>query len=102
MKKYDKDLIEDFIEVIKQDHDVYSYSGRSMFGKKCLAFTISKEDSEAGVVADIMSSFAEDFEADKLIDISNFFHGSKTDSMGHDTVMYFPSIEWQEEWNDEE
>lgn len=101
MKKIDKDLIEDFIYVIKQDHDVYSYSGHGMFGKKCLAFTISREDSEAGCIADIMANFAENFNADSLIDIANLFHSTKMDSMGHDTVLYFPSIEWQEEWNEE-
>jgi len=111
MKKIDKDLLEDFIYIIKQDHDVYSYSGRGMFNKKCLAFTISREDSKAECIADIMANFmgslarkidAENFNPDSLIDIANLFHGTKMDSMGMDTVMYFPAIEWQDQWNEED
>lgn len=30
------------------------------------------------------------------------FERSKTDSMGLDTVLYFPAVKWNSEWNNED
>jgi hypothetical protein len=96
--KLDKETIEDFKDILDQEFDTYSYSGRGMYGEKCLAITISREASIAGVTAQIMYSFDYEFKNDRLNDLVSIFERSKTDDMGRDTVMYFPNIEWI--WDD--
>lgn len=94
-----KQSIEKFKEILDREFETYSYSGRAMYGKECLAFTISRSASEAGVVAAIMRDYTDEFGDATLEDLVVFFERSKTDSIGLDTVMYFPSIVWQKEWN---
>ena len=89
-KTYNQKSIENFKEILDQEFDTYSYSGRGMYGSKCLAFNISRETSEAGVVASIMKDYTDEFGDATLEDIVVFFERSKTDSMGLDSVMYFP------------
>jgi len=91
-------------EFLDQNYETYSYSGRGMYGKKCLAVTISRDASLAGFVAKTMLSFISEYGdastgAEMLV---NMFEQSKTDSMGLDTVLYFPSIKWNPDWDSEE
>ena len=69
-----------------------SYSGRGMYGRECLAFTIgSGADQPAnplGVVAEIVAACPEQWE-DELIEL---FQDAKTDQMGLGTVIYFPGV----------
>lgn len=100
MAKPNNQSAENFKEILDQEFETYSYSGRAMYGKKCLAFNISREVNEAGVVALIMKNYADEFGDKTLEDIVVFFERSKTDSMGLNTIMYFPSIVWQEDWDE--
>ena len=91
--------VEHFKEILDQEFETYSYSGRSMYGSKYLAFTVSRESSFAGIVASIVADYVEEFGDATVEDVVVFFERSKTDSMGRDTVIYFPSIVWQDEWS---
>ena len=102
MSKINNQSVENFKEILDQEFETYSYSGQAMYGKKCLAFNISRESSDAGVVASIVADYVDEFGDGTVEDIVVFFERSKTDSMGLDTVMYFPSIVWQEEWDENE
>jgi hypothetical protein len=100
MPKVINDVSEKFKEILDLEFETYSYSGRGMYGKKCVAITISRHVSEFGIVARVVSNFTEEYGGAHLDEIVSLFEGSKTDSMGLDTVMYFPDIEWV--WEDED
>lgn len=73
------------------------YSGRGMYGDTCVSITISRDDNEAGVVAAIMTAAVEgatDLEdaVNKTIELGRVFADSSTDSMGRDTILYFPRM----------
>lgn len=61
----------------------YSYSGRSMYGKKCLAVNLDS----AIDMWDLAQALALD-----NIEIS----APELDSMGRGIVVYWPSIKWEE------
>jgi len=104
------------IEQIANDMDVdcrLDYSGRFMYGKKCIALTGSLNQSMA-VIAEVINqryqeviSNARDADDDSAIDASyqeesqvvgevekllNFQY----DSMGLDVVVYWPKIQYEE------
>lgn len=67
-------------------YDTRDYSGRGMYGKRCLAFIIPNGE-EFGAVAEIV--YHSDDE-----EIVTMFKDARTDSMGRDDiVIYFPSME---------
>lgn len=75
------------------------YSGRAMYGKLCLATT------EAGVLSKLVEaclyqgSDLSDSEKDEIV---SAMRQVRTDSLGHDTVTYFPSVEFFEEEEEDE
>ena len=101
--KIDTQTIEYFKEILDNVNETYSYSGRAMYGDKCLAVSISRDASIAGFVADVMLTFVNEYgdsrEGETLVSI---FERSKTDSMGLDTVLYFPTVKWNSEWDNED
>lgn len=89
--KLDKQTV-DFLLVLAQQHDSFSYSGRDMFGKQCVAVTIA--GSIAETVAYIIESYVEEFGINDLAYIVGFFSQAQTDSLGRGVVLYFPYIEY--------
>jgi hypothetical protein len=87
-------------EIIDQDFETYSYSGRAMYGDRCLAFNISRDANPMGVVVQIVADFVSLFGDAELDELVSVFEQSRTDSMGLDSVLYFPAIKWLEEWED--
>ena len=73
---------------------VRSYSGRGMFGKECLGVTTH---SQSELVADVMSAIIDhvmdepDGDRDAG-DAAEAFRNMRTDSMGRDTIVYFPNV----------
>lgn len=84
------------------------YSGRGMYGKSCLAFTINEGGSPFKAAAEIVEaafclfhdSLPEELEGltceEFLADVVGFCQRARTDSMGLGTVVYFPAIEWED------
>ena len=74
-----KQLIED------AGYETRDYSGRGMYGKRCLAFII-EAGNELGAVAEMV--YHSDDE-----EMVNIFKTARTDAMGRDDiVIYFPSM----------
>lgn len=83
------------------DYPTRSYSGRSMYGKECLAFTLDSGQSPMAAVADIMAYAAEDIEGDTVEHCRAAFEKARSDSMGHGMVIYFPHLDYaKDEDND--
>jgi len=73
-------------------YDVRSYSGRYMFGKKCLGVDCSHTDN---VVIDTICEYTRTCES--VYDIREFcelLKDSKEDNMGLGKIIYFPRIDW--------
>jgi hypothetical protein len=72
------------------DFEVREYSGRSMYGKKCLA-VVTGVDSihsfELGVRVGRAAALSNDFD-----DIEDAMLDTREDSMGHGSVMYWPRV----------
>jgi hypothetical protein len=80
-------------------YETRSYSGRVMFGKKCLGITLDRDQSMGELMGDIMNSFAGHAAkgstyklADALEVAAKAFRDMRTDSMGLGTIVYFPGI----------
>ena len=73
--------------------DPRSYSGRNMHGKHCIAVIA---DSVFGTLADIVGEAGSPEEAAELV------RTVKTDSMGRDSVIYWPRMIWDSEWDTSE
>lgn len=71
-----------------------SYSGRSMYGRECLGVTTH---SMGDLIADVMVAAADwtqdEPDGDRAAgDAAEAFRQMRTDSMGHDTIVYFPGV----------
>jgi hypothetical protein len=87
-------------------YSVRSYSGRAMYGKKCVGIDVEQGINEAQVAADIMVSAAgmdpEDSAGsivERLIDFQSAFSAMRSDSMGLGIIIYFPRMEWEDSFN---
>jgi len=84
-------------ELLKEaGYDSRSYSGRGMYGKTCLG--VSSCHSESQILKELISILVGDKSLDKeqlsarLIQLTESFGGPATDSMGLDTIYYWPGI----------
>lgn len=89
-------------------YEAYSYSGRGMFGRKCVGLTCPDVNTaiadlfEALITSDDIrdvreSSLADITLLDKVQDFCEAIRKSASDSMGLDKVLYFKSVEWQDD-----
>jgi hypothetical protein len=86
-------IIQDIL--MANEMDCYSYSGRCMYGKKCLGVTVK----------DIMKVFAaliESSDEDNKSEIAHCVERARRDSMGYDTVVYFPNITYDDSADENE
>jgi hypothetical protein len=86
--------------------ETQSYSGRGMFGRKCLSFNLDRDDNEFDAflsIAESIQSYVESHDDGfELKDITSYFMGAKSDSMGLGMVVYFPEIDWEDSEDQEE
>ena len=76
---------ERFYDIIcKCGYEPFAYSGRGMFGKKCFAITISSVNE--------LFNFGVKF--GRNCDIDTYCLNLHTDSLGLDTVAYWPDMKW--------
>lgn len=88
-------------------YEAYSYSGRGMFGRKCVGLTCPDVNTaiadlfEAVFDADVEDVANEEEEYEARMSAHNALceaiRKSAQDSMGFDRVLYFKSVEWQDE-----
>lgn len=72
---------------------VNDYSGRGMFGERCVGFTAADIREAFGVFADCLAYCEEDEREDFI----KCFRYVQTDSMGFDTIFYFPQMRTTED-----
>lgn len=90
-------------------YEAYSYSGRGMMGRQCVGLTCSDVNTaiadlfEAVFDADVEDVADEQEEYDARMSVHSALcealRSSAQDSMGFDRVLYFKSVEWQNEQN---
>ena len=109
MSNSDKDLETIFREAIENaGYVTRSYSGRGMYGKKCLGFETSRNQSPILATAEIMAdlsdrcTYKEGSQDLELSDFLEFFSDVKEDSMGLGGIVYFPELVWNESWDEDE
>ncbi len=107
--------LKDAVENMGGDADEVSfyngYSGRGMYGRKCVGITGSMGDC-LSVLGELIKEAKEEAGFDDMVDT---LLGFRQDSMGRDVILYWPELEdieedeWQEddgqpseqqEWND--
>lgn len=83
-----------FVDFLNEfDVEVRDYSGRGMYGKRCVSVTTDKPLQE--IICDILQVYNEmDMEEEfGELDIYQILRNTKSDSMGLDSVYYWPRIE---------
>lgn len=82
--------------LVNAGFETQSYSGRGMNGKTCLAVIVDREDNAVTMFAELLEQAKPD---DSSMDtlavlevIQEAMRDHRTDSMGRDTVVYWPSI----------
>lgn len=83
------------LDLVERSHHntPYAYSGRGMFGKKCLAVDI--DTTPVRFFADLLEVLVDGGdEGDQTESLIEAMRGAQTDSMGLDTVVYFPSVHY--------
>ena len=88
-------------------YEAYSYSGRGMFGRKCVGLTCPDVNTaiadlfEAVFDADVEDVANEEEEYEARMSAHNALceaiRKSASDSMGYDKVLYFKSVGWQDD-----
>lgn len=92
MKTASPKIVSAFKDVAYElDVDLRSYSGRNMYGKTCLGVTLGAGQVFRFVaeVTVLVTEFGDGFLTEEIIDIMD---RARTDSMGYDTILYFPSL----------
>ena len=86
------------VEVIESaGYETYSYSGRGMYGNSCVGFTVDREYSIFQAISQILEDMDIDMESGNLYDFTAILRSAQMDSMGLDTVIYFPRVKWVDE-----
>lgn len=84
-----EEAIRNFVEE-NEGYKLYEdYSGRFMFGKRCLGVVVKNGYS----YMDFMLRLTKYLEENNVDDTDLKLEGVSTDNMGVDTIIYFPQIE---------
>lgn len=82
-------------------YEAYSYSGRGMFGCQCVGLTCSDMNTAIADLFEAVFDVHGQEEYEVLMDVHSALcdalRSSAQDSMGMDKVLYFKSVEWQDE-----
>lgn len=76
-----------------EDEPRWGYSGRGMYGRTCFGFTGTMEDYTNFILGlvDTIYDQTEDIDTARY-SAGQFGEHVSTDSMGYDTIFYFPGI----------
>lgn len=79
-----------FAELLEDlDLDVTTdYSGRGMYGKKCVGFTVDDDREVHRAIIDLLVGCDDD----EREDLGKILRGGRVDSMGRSTIFYFPRV----------
>lgn len=97
-----QETIRRFVNGLSMDVEVREdYSGRGMHGATCLAIVTRDTDGDAQSLGDILNAvyfmgLEMSIDEDDTDAITAILRSAQTDSMGHDTVIYFPAAQISE------
>lgn len=74
------------------DYRVRRYSGRGMNGKQCVAIAVSRSGHEMHLAARMLN--AEGVHVIERDELEEEFAGTRRDSMGLDSIVYWPKVQW--------
>ena len=74
------------------DFEPFSYSGRNMYGKECIAVSVNDMDDALKVAWRILDFVPANIEPD--VKSSSEFHVMRVDNLGLGYVVYWPALEW--------
>lgn len=83
-----REAIESFVSENEQYELYENYSGRYMFGRKCLGVVVKQGYSFMDFIINL-TRYLDDNDVD---DIDFKLEGATYDNLGLDTVVYFPNI----------
>lgn len=87
--------LQDLIE--ETEFRTFSYSGRGMFGKQCLAAEIPQLNEFLSELIGVARNAQDPTELDDALEtIQEALLCLRTDTLGHNYVVYFPSIPFGE------
>jgi hypothetical protein len=82
--------------------DVQSYSGRGMFGRTCVGVIVGRDRTDEvkiglAIALEIANTTDDPMDiADKIEELVDEMPTASSDSMGHDSIIYWPSLPWDE------
>lgn len=85
---------------------VRSYSGRFMYGRSCLGFIVD-EGSALTAIGEVLENVAlGEVDTDKILDrvesLGTLIRDTREDNMGLGTIVYFPSVAWDDSYASED
>lgn len=97
-----------FVELLKSaGYDPHSYSGRAMYGEKCVAITEYNDDGEWRSLSDrdmvmlgwrLAQTAIAELEDEWAVDsVGRPLAQTRTDGMGRGIVVYWPSEAWTDD-----
>jgi hypothetical protein len=109
------------VELLKKiELKPYSYSGRGMFGKRCVGVTLNEGENEVSLGAELANALntwivdgegcemyeraaqhLSDLERFRDQQLSSILRSTRGDQMGLSSMVYWPSISWVEEEEEE-
>lgn len=88
-----------FVDALREcDLNVRDYSGRMMYGKRCVGVVI--DGSAMHVAADLIGTLYRD--PGTLRELADILRETREDSMGLQTIVYWPSVKWEESFDSED
>ncbi len=85
----------DLLEYAAPQGSVRSYSGRFMYGKRCVSVNIDRGESLEALCGQLVLDAERDNEGDGD-EVVRILRQTRTDNMGLGTVAYWPNIQWPE------
>lgn len=83
---------ERFIELLEEaGYSHRAYSGRGMFGEYC----IGARGDAADMLSDILVYC--EITNEERVEVAGIFQNKRTDDLGLGTIVYFPSMKWEEQ-----
>lgn len=98
-----QETIRQSIDGVSMDVEVLTnYSGRGMYGAECLAIVVRNAATDAQSLGDILNAIyfmglEMDIDEDDTDAITAILRSAQTDSLGTNTVIYFPAAQTKDQ-----
>ena len=93
LSKYEDDIADAIRQFVEQSGDEYSiyenYSGRFMFGEKCLGIVVRQGNS----YMEMLMKLTQYLDDNSIEDADLQMEGVSVDELGLDSIVYFPKIQ---------